>query len=293
MAIQGSILAKILAVISVVSLAAIATSGYLSIAQQQTFLRSLYLEKATALAQTIDAAVTQRDLEDHANLQTKLYKFILLNPDIIKITLALEDKGSLTVVASTDQGVIGSQAGEQSISVFHQKQMMNISVKEGATPALLVVAPTHIVGRTVGVYEIVVSTLEAQKAITYQLNRLIVVSLIALVTFIVGSTLLMRQIVIKPIQKLVEGVMIIGEGNLNHRVDVTGHDEIGNLARAFNDMAQKLQVSHAELEEKVIARTKELELKAKSLEDMNKLMVGRELRMVELKNELASVKKND
>ena len=51
----------------------------------------------------------------------------------------------------------------------------------------------------------------------------------------------------------------------------------------------KLAAHTKELEQKVIERTKELENQLKELERINQYMVGRELRMVELKNEIKNL----
>jgi len=68
--------------------------------------------------------------------------------------------------------------------------------------------------------------------------------------FIVGiflSVIITRSITL-PIKKLRKGVEIIGEGNLNYRVNVNSKDEIGLLAKAFNTMTGDLKSSRSELE---------------------------------------------
>jgi two-component system chemotaxis sensor kinase CheA len=47
--------------------------------------------------------------------------------------------------------------------------------------------------------------------------------------------------ILLPIKKLAEGARRIGDGDLAHRIDVGSSDEIGDLARAFNDMIGRLQ----------------------------------------------------
>ena len=49
------------------------------------------------------------------------------------------------------------------------------------------------------------------------------------------------QSVIQPLEQLVKGAETIGRGELDHRIQVTSSDEIGQLAGAFNGMAANLQ----------------------------------------------------
>ncbi len=97
--------------------------------------------------------------------------------------------------------------------------------------------------------------------------------------------------------KLRDAAIEIGKGNLDTKIEVKTKDEIGELANAFGQMTGDLKKSRNELEEysktleeKVKERTKELEVKNTELERMNKLMVGRELRMIELKKEIAALR---
>ncbi|MBI3001824.1 MAG: GAF domain-containing protein [Deltaproteobacteria bacterium] len=62
----------------------------------------------------------------------------------------------------------------------------------------------------------------------------------------------------RPIRELHRGAEIIGKGNLDYRVEVSGGDEIEQLAQEFNKMATELKASYATLEQKVEQRTKEL-----------------------------------
>lgn len=48
---------------------------------------------------------------------------------------------------------------------------------------------------------------------------------------------------VKPIQRLIEGVKAVGEGDLDHRVFVETDDEVGKVAAAFNEMTKKFKVA--------------------------------------------------
>ncbi|MCP4130601.1 MAG: PAS domain S-box protein [bacterium] len=47
-----------------------------------------------------------------------------------------------------------------------------------------------------------------------------------------------------PIEHLRQGASIIGKGDLDYRVEVESEDEVGQLARSFNHMAEDLRLSH-------------------------------------------------
>ncbi|MFH0789984.1 MAG: HAMP domain-containing sensor histidine kinase, partial [Pseudomonadota bacterium] len=49
------------------------------------------------------------------------------------------------------------------------------------------------------------------------------------------------RIITNRLNKLRQSALIIAEGNLSHRADIRSHDEIGELAQAFNRMADKLE----------------------------------------------------
>ena len=66
----------------------------------------------------------------------------------------------------------------------------------------------------------------------------------------------------KPIQALQKGTEIIGSGNLHHRVGMDSKDEVGDLSRAFDRMAENLKKTTASCDE-----LRESEAKFKTLAD--------------------------
>lgn len=115
--------------------------------------------------------------------------------------------------------------------------------------------------------------------------------------------------IVSPLRKLVKFTLDVGKGDLKKRIEVDTDDEIGQTAEAFNSMLDRVEESTQVLEVKISARTKRLEElsqdleaqinnrtkelteKIKELEMFNDLAVGRELTMVELKKEIAELKK--
>lgn len=91
-----------------------------------------------------------------------------------------------------------------------------------------------------------------------------VLSIIYIGTALVLSVGLSRSIV-RPVQTLTGAAKKIGDGDLSEPVEISSRDEIGTLARSFDDMRLKLaesldkiQRNNIELERRVLERTMEL-----------------------------------
>src|SRR5690606_26143654 len=87
-------------------------------------------------------------------------------------------------------------------------------------------------------------------------------SSLILIALFVGSfvlSLLVGQIITRPMKRLTNTVEEIASGNLAARVKIESDDETGLLARAFNTMADRLNATMHGLEDKIAERTAELE----------------------------------
>ena len=90
----------------------------------------------------------------------------------------------------------------------------------------------------------------------------------------IGVTIFLVQIIVTPIGQLVLATQRIAKGDLSHPVAISTDDEIGDLARSFNQMVKQLEDSRKELEDysktlerKVEKRTTELERNVKELSE--------------------------
>jgi methyl-accepting chemotaxis protein len=99
---------------------------------------------------------------------------------------------------------------------------------------------------------------------------------------------------VTPLIKLTSTAAEITAGNLSSRVKINSKDEIGELASTFNDMVSTLNKTVSELKDsrsgleiKIKERTSELEARNEELKKFNEMFVGRELKMIKLKKELA------
>ncbi|GAL34657.1 diguanylate cyclase [Vibrio maritimus] len=93
-----------------------------------------------------------------------------------------------------------------------------------------------------------------------------------LVVIVVAVTLSiwLANRITRPVLKLTMAAQRMSSGRERHTVCVNSNDELDNLARALNDMAEKLVGSKLRLQQKVKAKTRELQLANKMLERMSK-----------------------
>ena len=146
-------------------------------------------------------------------------------------------------------------------------------------------------------------------------NNLLLISLISIL-FVVILAIYLSYIIADPIHRTIKAMTAVGKGDLSQKIKTKQKGETGKLIESFNKMTADLKESEAVLEEektaleirilartrelrelsqgldeKVKARTKELQDRLAELERFHKLTVGRELKMMDLKKEIRSLKK--
>jgi PAS domain S-box-containing protein len=84
-------------------------------------------------------------------------------------------------------------------------------------------------------------------------GSIICVALMAVAAAIGNSWSISRTITDR-IQRLRDGVSVIGDGNLDYRIGTEGDDEFAELSKTFNAMTAKLRSSHLQLENEIVER---------------------------------------
>ncbi|HEY7495859.1 MAG TPA: ATP-binding protein, partial [Candidatus Tectomicrobia bacterium] len=90
-----------------------------------------------------------------------------------------------------------------------------------------------------------------------------------LVSFVLAR--LLSQSFTAPITRLRQGVEQLSSGRFTHQIAIETNDEIGELARQFNQMAAQLHASYTELEHKVAEKTHDLQVRADRLRTLTHL----------------------
>jgi signal transduction histidine kinase len=247
---------------------------YTNIQEQASFFENSYSEKATALAQSLDASIGSRsELEDQQKLQNYILKFIYLNPDVLKVSINLpNEQKELMVAVSSDSDLVGMPSNPENDISYEEDTVINIPVHSGDSHTLTVITPLHLSGQRVGTYEMLLSMDNAYAALDIRIANLVLMAVAWLFLLIVSFLYLLRRIVVKPIVAIRNATNEIGKGNLDTKINIKSHDELGDLAHAFNRMTVEMKESRAEiekysqgLEQQVAERTQELEVSEEEL----------------------------
>ncbi len=298
---------KLTLIVVIVPAIVIFSLTYINIREQTDFFEKAYEEKATALALALDASISKsEELEEQNkdNLFKDIISFISINKQsgIEKISINLPgeyDEDRLRVFVSSDVALIGDLSDSYNAESYNDNSVVRTPRHTEESHTLTVITPIHVSGGIVGTYELELSMDEAYAALDARVNNFFLISSVSLLLLVISFLFLLRTTVIKPISKFRGAVNKIGEGNLDSEIKIKSHDELGDLAKAFNNMINELKISRAEienysktLENKVEERTKELEGSKEELRVKVEALEKNKLAMLNIMGDLKETQKD-
>jgi PAS domain S-box-containing protein len=158
------------------------------------------------------------------------------------VTIADKDTASLLEPASQGKEVVSRLLANEAGAIRNSENMIGFAPVADLPWGVMVVTPIETTGA-------LVSRLTREAGL--------ITGIIVLLMAIVGGVLMLR--IGKPLRRLMEGIRKIGNGDLGYAVTTEARDEIGDLSRAFGDMAAHLKttmVSHDGLAIEVDERRK-------------------------------------
>lgn len=103
--------------------------------------------------------------------------------------------------------------------------------------------------KLLGIISLQMST-ELVDSITMKTTRNTIISIIlTFLTLISASFLMIRTFINKPIKKLFNGINEIASGNLDYKIKYESSDELGLMAKKFNEMSEKLNAAYNEIKD--------------------------------------------
>lgn len=116
-----------------------------------------------------------------------------------------------------------------------------------------------------GVLDTNLSLAKVDESLAQDRHRMFAYFGVALFTIVSLSGLFVWQVIFVPLRTLKDGTERLSRGEFGVQICVDSHDEVGDVARSFNEMSGKLQVAQAEitawahtLEHRVEEKTREL-----------------------------------
>ncbi|MGE5570289.1 MAG: sensor histidine kinase [Rhodospirillales bacterium] len=146
--------------------------------------------------------------------------------------------------------------------------------------------------RILGVLDVVLSLSSVDQELAAHERRMIAQVILSAGLMMAMASLLVWLLVSRPIRRLIAGVKILGSHQLGYRFRLKRRDEIGELAAAFDNMAEELQQANDTLEERIRRKTAELEAAQEKLIHSEKLASLGELSAAvahEINNPLAGI----
>jgi len=113
-------------------------------------------------------------------------------------------------------------------------------------------------GNTLGIAVIKMPTGVAFGNVRDTEKRLLLFGILLVLAAAAAVFFVTKRMMLDPVMKIHHGMESFKSGDLSRRVSVGKDDEIGALAKTFNEMAERLETSHAHMEKAINEKTREL-----------------------------------
>ena len=206
-----------------------------------------------------------------------------------------EDKDSNVMVHSTieqPENYLGIDFSDDDLVLSDEKSILNLKYfyndsyySSGRVPIY------NAIGQIMGSIILIDNITEHQATTALEFDRTMVQTYVTLLVVIVCIYVFIHFQVSRPIVEIIDKTKRFGKGESDIQFKTQVKGEVGELAQAFSEMSGELKVHRTGLEDTIARRTRELNSKVDDLEQYKRSTVNRELRMIELKDEIDSLKR--
>ncbi|MCB4792888.1 MAG: HAMP domain-containing protein [Elusimicrobia bacterium] len=190
------------------------------------------------------ANVTKDSLVGNDKISLRNYLHLLKNTKGFSYAMVMDNKN--VVIMHTDSFLVGtilndpvSNRAQNTDKFLAQKYTM-----ENGFPILDLAYPVAISNVRIALVRIGFNRDMLAGKVTDALasirRRILGITLLGLVVGLTG-TFILTGMMVEPINIIAKGAQIIGKGNLSHVINISSDDELGDLAKAFNSMSNKLK----------------------------------------------------
>lgn len=282
---------KILLLTLVPLLVVLVAIGGLTIVNKSNTERQLLLDRLSSYITLIESG--DLSFESSAD-KTKLNALFYENVEFAEIV-----RQDLSVLYSTENSAV-PLVEERDISEVNEAFEgieTTKTIQRNGRSAFVIISPLIVNGRVVAALRVALSNERSSRRVMEYVMYVFLFTAAGIIISYVLISLLLNDVVLQHIYNLKNATLEMQKGNLTAPIVVNSGDEIGDFAKVFDRMRQEVQGARVKLEEynkqlegQIQERTRELEEKVDELERMNKLMVGRELKMTEMKQEIQKLR---
>ena len=262
--------------------------GYLNVRLHRQHLEQNTLAAAERISDVIKHGTTDYMLRNDREGLYRSIRTMAAEPGIEKIRI-FDQEGKITyttalaeqnhVVDKTGEACYGCHVQSQPLTRLNRPDRFRIYRNAAGDRVLGIITPIENQAscsnaachahpaeqRILGVIDTNLSLAKADVQLAESSRRMIAYTACALLLIALLSWFFVWQVVGRPVKTLQHGTEHLGNGNLGYQIEVHSEDEIGQLARSFNDMSTRLESEHKEnvawthtLEQRVEQKTREL-----------------------------------
>jgi two-component system, NtrC family, sensor kinase len=262
--------------------------GYLNVRLHRQHLEQNTLQAAERISDVIKQGTTDYMLRNDRSGLYQSIQTIAAEPGIYKIRI-FDQEGRITytttpseqnhVVDKTGEACYACHAQSQPLARLNRPDRFRIYRNGGGSRVLGIITPienqpsclnaachAHPASQQIlGVLDTNLSLAKADVQLAESSRIMVAYTACGLILIAVLSWFFVWKVVGRPVQALERGTERLKAGDLGYQITVESEDEIGDLARSFNDMSSQLKGEHTEnvawthtLEQRVEQKTREL-----------------------------------
>ncbi len=262
---------KLILTVGAVTIAIISVYSYLSIQAQRNELLSQAEVYANKLSETIRNSTNLSMLQNRSDQTHRIINTIAQEPGLREIRIFNKEG---RIMFSSQPEFIGGMVDKNAESCYAchtenepleklpmEERMRIYQAPKDSSRILGIINPIYNESscweaechvhpkeqKVLGVLDVKVSLKDVDAQISSSQSRSIIFAIIAiaLLSLIIG--IFVRKWVAQPVNELVTATEQVGSGNLNYVIKDLGLDELGLLAKSFNNMTQKLAEARMQL----------------------------------------------
>lgn len=247
-----------------------------SLSNHRRHLTESLAEKAKSSAYAIQSNINNREtLADKGKLQTIIDKNMLLDADVTGISFSLLVDGKMIIQASSDLLSVGKLSNSNNTEAYTNNITVSDFETRGKEKLVIMVVPIRVSGETIGAIQVDYTLENVEVRVVDEMKRMILVLASISILFLFLVFLIVRSIVVTPINKISKGLEAIQRKEFGNKVNLHTGDEFERLGSFLNSVSEELgavdiksKTDTEKLEQEVRDRTKELNDKKDSLESI-------------------------